>query len=195
MNDISANVARRLDLPYRAVGATVELLDQGATVPFISRYRKERTGALDEVAIRNIETTLEQVRQLEARKEFVSKAIDEQSALTPELLQRLEQAMTMTEVEDIYAPYKPKRRTRATAAREKGLEPLAKMIMGGRLDDCRSAAARFSGKNTVTDADEAIAGASDIIAEWASESTRLRNITRNSYRRTASISASVCKGK
>ncbi len=195
MNDISANVARRLDLPYRAVAATVELLDQGATVPFISRYRKERTGALDEVAIRNIETTLEQVRQLEARKEFISKAIDEQSALTPELLQRLEQAMTMTEVEDIYAPYKPKRRTRATAAREKGLEPLAKMIMGGRPDDCRSAAARFSGKNTVADADEAIAGASDIIAEWASESTRLRNITRNSYRRTASISASVCKGK
>lgn len=195
MNNISAEVARRLGLPFRAVDATVELLDQGATVPFISRYRKERTCSLDEVAIRSIETTLEQVRQLEARKEFVRKAIDDLSALTPELSEKIEQAASMTEVEDIYAPYKPKRRTRATAAREKGLEPLAKMIMGGRLADCQSAAQRFTGKNGVTDTDEAIAGASDIIAEWASESTRLRNITRNSYRRSASLSASVCKGK
>ena len=195
MNNLSAEVARRLGLPFRAVDATVELLDQGATVPFISRYRKERTGSLDEVAIRSIETTLEQVRQLEARKEFVRKAIDDLSALTQELSEKLEQATSMTEVEDIYAPYKPKRRTRATAAREKGLEPLAKMIMGGRLANCQSAAQRFTGKNGVTDTDEAIAGASDIIAEWASESTRLRNMTRNSYRRSASLNASVCKGK
>lgn len=129
MKDIFAEVARRLNLSATAVKAVAELLDDGATVPFISRYRKERTGALDEVAIRDIESALKAVRELESRKEFVRDAILAAAALTPALASRLAEASTMTEVEDIYAPFKPKKRTRATIAREKGLEPLARMIM------------------------------------------------------------------
>lgn len=193
MNTTEA-VACRTGLPLRGVAAVVELLDQGATVPFISRYRKERTGALDEVAVRAIESALAAVRQLEQRKEFVRQAIADADALTPELESRLEGASTVTEVEDIYAPFKPKRRTRATMAREKGLEPLAKIIMAGRTADCHASAQRFVNKD-VADADEAIEGAMDIMAEWASESTRLRNITRKALRRTAEIRCSAVKGK
>lgn len=188
-------IAEKLSLPLKSVQAAAELLDEGATVPFISRYRKERTGSLDEVSVRAVENALKTERELEARKAFVKEAIAAAGALTPSLEASLENAATMTEVEDIYAPYKPKKRTRATMAREKGLEPLAKMIMSGNPDNCRSVASRFVGKNGVGDIDEALAGASDIIAEWASESTRLRNITRNSYRRSASLVSSVAKGK
>lgn len=195
MKDIFAEVARRLNLSATAVKAVAELLDDGATVPFISRYRKERTGALDEVAIRDIESMLKSVRELEARKEFVKEAISSANALTPALESRLEDASTMTEVEDIYAPFKPKKRTRATIAREKGLEPLARMIMAANNSDCESAARRFVGKNDVKDTDEALSGAADIIAEWASESIRLRNITRNSYRKNASVETTIAKGK
>ncbi|MDE5902465.1 MAG: hypothetical protein K2H21_04525, partial [Muribaculaceae bacterium] len=167
--EIIRDVARRLSLPEKGVEAVVGLLDEGATVPFISRYRKERTGALDEVAVRDIETTLRSVRELYARRSFITSAITEAGAMTPQLADRLAGASTMTELEDIYAPYKPRRRTRATAAREKGLEPLARIIMAGRERDCSGAARRFAGKNGVTDAAEALQGASDIIAEWASE--------------------------
>ena len=131
------------------MAATIELLDEGATVPFISRYRKERTGSLDEVAVRSIETALAQQRAMDARREFVRKAIDDAGAMTPELAQRLDAAETLTEIEDIYAPFKPRRRTRAAIAREKGLEPLAKIIMAGRTADCGSSARRFTGQNGV----------------------------------------------
>ncbi len=188
-------VAERLGLSATSVKATAELLAEGATVPFISRYRKERTGSLDEVAIRSIETTLRLVTELEARKAFVTEAIENAGAMNPQLLKRIGEAATMTEIEDIYAPFKPKKRTRATIAREKGLEPLARMIMSGKVDNCDSTATRFAGKNGVADSKEALEGASDIIAEWASESTRLRNITRNTYRRTSAIECSPVKGK
>ena len=187
-------VAERLGLSATAVKAVAELLDEGATVPFISRYRKERTGSLDEVAVRDIETTLKSVAELIARKEFVAQAIENAGALTPDLKRRLDEAKTITEVEDIYLPFKPKKRTRATIARDKGLEPLATMIMLGRNTDPSSAAARFKGKD-VKDEEEALAGATDIIAEWASESTRLRNITRNTYRRNGSLGSTIAKGK
>lgn len=188
-------VAERLGLSATAVKATAELLDEGATVPFISRYRKERTGSLDEVAVRSIETTLKIVRELEARKEFIAQAIAAAGALTPDIKKRLDEATSLTEVEDIYAPFKPKKRTRATIAREKGLEPLAKIIMSGKSADPAASASRFTGKGGVKDEDEAIEGAADIIAEWASESTRLRNITRNTYRRTGSLGSTIAKGK
>ena len=188
-------VARRTGLPEAAVAATVALLDEGATVPFISRYRKERTGSLDEVAVRNIETTLAQERALEARRDFVAEAIEAAGAMTPELRGRLDEADTMSRVEDIYAPFKPRRRTRATVAREKGLEPLAKIIMAGRTADVDASARRFVGHEGVADMAEAVAGAADIIAEWAADSERLRNMTRNSYRRQASIVTSPAKGK
>ncbi|MBD5329523.1 MAG: RNA-binding transcriptional accessory protein [Bacteroides sp.] len=173
-------VAERTGLPLKGVKAVAELLDEGATVPFISRYRKERTGSLDEVSIRAIETALKQVRELEARREFVADAIEAAGSMTDLIRQRLMEAATMTEVEDIYAPFKPKKRTRATIAREKGLEPLAKRIMSGHLP---------------SSSDEDIEGAMDIIAEWASESARLRNITRNTFNRSASIVCTVAKGK
>lgn len=188
-------VALRCGLPFKGVEATVRLLDEGATVPFISRYRKELTGSLDEVQIRAIEVALKNERELSARREFVREAIAQAEALTPEMEQKLSNAATMTEIEDIYAPYKPKKRTRATMAREKGLEPLARIIMAGSSADCRRSAERFVGQNGIENIDNAIAGASDIIAEWASESTRLRNIVRNTYRRTARLAASVAKGK
>ena len=192
---IIKGVAAVTGLPEKGVAAVVRLLDEGATVPFISRYRKEQTGSLDEVAVRNIESALKVARELEARREFIRNAIPEAGAMTPRIDESLRNASSMTELEDVYAPFKPRKRTRATMAREKGLEPLARMIMAGRLDDCETAAGRFSGKNGVTDEAEALAGASDIIAEWASESTRLRNITRNHYRRQASITCSVAKDK
>ncbi len=188
-------VAERVGLALRGVTAVVELLDEGATVPFISRYRKERTGALDEVAVRNIESTLAAVRQQEQRSDFVRNAIAEAGALTPEIEKKLAEAQSLTEIEDIYAPYKPKRRTRATVAREKGLEPLAKIIMSGRTADCDDAARRFVKKDGAESVDDAIAGAQDIIAEWASESIRLRNMTRRALRRNADIVCAVAKGK
>ena len=129
---ICKEVALRLELPLKGVKATIELLDEGATVPFISRYRKERTGSFDEVAVRSVESMLKTVRELVARKEFVEEAIRESGGMTPDIARRLSEASSLTEVEDIYAPFKPKKRTRATIAREKGLEPLAKIIMAGR---------------------------------------------------------------
>lgn len=179
-NKIIRMVAERTGLPTKGVEATISLLDEGATMPFISRYRKEKTGSLDEVQIRAIESALKQVRELEARKEFVRTAIETAGALSPQLDERLANASTMTEVEDIYLPYKPKKRTRATIAREKGLEPLARKIMSGYLPNA---------------AEEDINGACDIIAEWASESIRLRNITRKALNRDASLVTSPAKGK
>lgn len=192
---ICKEVALRLELPLKGVKATIELLDEGATVPFISRYRKERTGSFDEVAVRSVESMLKTVRELVARKEFVEEAIRESGGMTPDIARRLSEASSLTEVEDIYAPFKPKKRTRATIAREKGLEPLAKIIMAGRCDNLEVSAHRFVGKNGVENADDALEGVSDIIAEWASESTRLRNIIRNSYTRSASVTCVVAKGK
>ena len=192
---IIAAVATRTGLPLRGVQAVVRLLDEGATVPFISRYRKEATGSLDEVAVRNVESALKSEREIFVRRESVRESIASAGALTPVLEEQLDKAVTLTAIEDIYAPYKPKKRTRATMAREKGLEPLARIIMAGRTADCDSAARQIAAKAKVADAEEALAGACDIIAEWASESARLRNITRNSYRRTSVIATSTVKGK
>lgn len=195
MQDIYNEVAARLGLSRRSVEATSRLLDEGATVPFISRYRKEMTGSLDETAIRAIESTLKSIRELFARRDFVRKAITDAQAMTPAISARLDNAVTLTDVEDIYAPFKPKKRTRGTMARDKGLEPLAKMIMAARNPDCFAAAERFVGKNGVRDTEEALAGASDIIAEWASESSRLRNMTRNAYQRSGRIVCTPAKEK
>ncbi len=175
-------VADATGLPIKGVEAVIALLDDGATVPFISRYRKERTGSLDEEAVRDIEVALARRRELEKRRDSIIASLADSGILTDELRRRFEEAATMTEVEDLYAPYKPKRRTRASIAREKGLEPLAKKIMAGR-------AARLDAT-----ADD-IAGACDIIAEWAAETPRLRNIVRRELRRKGNISASVAKDK
>lgn len=181
MTAISQKVAARLGLPERGVEAVVTLLDEGATVPFISRYRKERTGSLDEVAVRNIENTLAKVRELEKRKDYILQAIGATGCLTEDLRQKIEQADDATTVEDIYAPFKPKRRTRATIAREKGLEPLAKKIMSGYVPKGST--------------DDELEGAKDIIAEWVSETPRVRNALRREFSRKAVVSTSVVKGK
>lgn len=195
MDNIIHDVAARLSLNEKGVSAVIKLLDEGATVPFISRYRKEATGALDEVAVRSIETTLKSVRELYTRKEFVADAITAAGAMTAKLEESLRNARSMTEVEDIYAPFKPKKRTRATIARERGLEPLARIIMAGNTPDPLRSAERFTGNKGICSAEDALAGARDIIAEWASESTRLRNMTRNTYRRQGAIVCTAAKEK
>lgn len=196
MNAINRAVAAATGLPQRGVDAVVELLQGGATVPFISRYRKEKTGALDEVAVRAVETALARQLEIEARREAVLKALDASGALTPDLDKKIRDAVSLTDIEDIYAPYRPRRRTRAEIAREKGLEPLARIIMAGNAADVAQSARRFTNpKVEVATTDDAIAGASDIIAEWAADNARLRGITRNSYRRSGMLTASVVKGK
>lgn len=175
-------VAESTGLPAKGVEAVISLLDEGATVPFISRYRKERTGSLDEVAVRNIEMALGRRREFEKRRSSIIEALSQAGVLNDDLKKRLEASASMTEIEDIYAPFKPKRRTRASIAREKGLEPLAKRIMAGH-------AARIDAS------DDDISGACDIIAEWAAETPRLRNIVRRELRRAGSISATVTKEK
>lgn len=192
MSDIFVRVAANLNLPANKVRATVALLASGATVPFISRYRKEVTGGLDEVAIRDIEVELQRLTALDERRLTIIGTIEQQGRMTDELRRALEEAATPTALEDLYLPYRPRRRTRATVARERGLEPLAKMIMAGADPD--AVASRFV-RGEVASPDEALAGASDIIAEWAAESPRLRSALRSRYRREAAFTASIVPGK
>lgn len=187
-------IADRLKLDASRVANVVTMLDDGATVPFISRYRKEMTGGMNEVEIQNIKLAYEQLEELEQRKVTILRAIKEQDKLTPELMERIEECYDSTTLEDIYLPYKPKRRTRASVARERGLEPLAKLIMSQHDGDISHRAASFIGDD-VPDADAAIAGACDIIAEWISENERVRNQLRALFRRQATLTASVIKGK
>lgn len=195
IKEIYQSVADYLRLDPVSVEAVDEMLCDGATIPFIARYRKERTRGLDEVAIRAIQETMQTAREIENRREFVIKAISDAGAMTDELYHELSEAGSLTRIEDLYAPFRPKRRTRATRAREKGLEPLARMIMGANLEDCLKVASRFVDHDNVADTDEALGGASDIIAEWASDSMRLRGMTRHAYNRTAFLTAITAKGR
>lgn len=194
MNNFSAYIARTLGLSERSVANTIELLNEGCTIPFISRYRKEKTGNLDEVKIAEISNLNDKLNELQKRKETILKTIDEQGKLTDELRRKIEDCMESTELEDLYLPYKPKRRTRAQIAREQGLEPLATILMMQREQNPRKAAERFV-KGDVKDADSALAGAKDIIAEMVSEDQRSRQQMRNIFNRTAYISSKVVKTK
>ncbi len=187
-------IAEELSIPRKSVNATVKLLDDGATIPFISRYRKEATGALDENVIHNIERRYRALEALDKRKETILASMDEQGKLTAELRRRIEETRDAAILEDIYMPFRPKRRTRAMMAMEKGLEPLARMIMAQNLDSLDKAVKKFI-KGEVTDADAAIGGASDIIAEWISDSEKARSIVRARYLRNAVITAKVIPGK
>ncbi len=187
-------IAQRLSLHDWQVENTVRLLEDGSTVPFISRYRKEMTGSLDEVVIMKIKEQYEKLRELDKRKEAVIKSIEEQEKMTPDLFKRIEAADTMTELEDIYLPYKPKRRTRSTIAKEKGLEPLAVIIFKQEERDPESAAEKFV-TGEVPDIEGAIAGACDIIAEWVNESEKSRVSLRRLMERDAVIESKVVKGK
>ena len=187
-------IADRLGISIRQIANMITLLDEGATVPFISRYRKEMTGSLDEVAIGNIKEVKEQLDDLGKRKETILKTIAEQNLLTPELQSRIEQCYDSNELEDMYLPFKPKRRTRATVAREKGLEPLAKLIFKQYEPDPESKALQFL-NDDVTEVEEALEGARDIIAEWVNEDQTARIIIRSLFAREAVISSRVVKGK
>ena len=177
MNPIHINkITKELNLQQAQVSTTAGLLAEGSTVPFIARYRKEATGALDEVAIAAIRDRLQQLEQLDERKAAVLESIEKQGKLTDELKEKINNAETMAVLEDLYLPYKPKRRTRATMAREKGLEPLAQIIFEQKPGvDPKIEAAKFINEELkVATIDEALAGARDIIAEWVNEDAKAR---------------------
>ena len=187
-------ISKELHLQEHAVENTLKLLDEGCTIPFISRYRKERTGGLDEVQITAISNRLEQLQEIAKRKETVVKTITELEKMTPELQKRIDDCWDATTLEDIYLPYKPKRRTRAQVAREQGLEPLATILMMQREQDPKRAAQRFV-VGDVSDVAAALRGAQDIIAEQVSEDERSRNQVRSAFRREAFIESKVVKSK
>lgn len=187
-------VAATLSIAERQVARTLDLLAEGATIPFISRYRKEMTGGLDEVQIGEIKRVYDKLVETGKRKETILASIEAQDKLTDELKRRIVACWDATELEDIYLPYKPKRRTRAEIARQKGLEPLAVIIAMQREPHIREVAGRYV-NGQVKDADEALAGASDILAEQFNENERCRNAVRQQFRRGAVISSKVVKGK
>lgn len=194
MEQFSQLIAAELKLPIHRIENTLKLLTGGATIPFISRYRKEATGGLDEVQISDIHTRYEKLCELAKRKETILSTIEEQGKLTDELRRRIADCWDSTELEDIYLPYKPKRKTRAEAARQKGLEPLAMLLMMQRENNL-SARVRTFVKGDVKDEEEALKGARDIIAEQVNEDERARNLMRNQFSRQAVITAKVVKGK
>ena len=187
-------IAKKLGLQEWQVENTIRLLDDGATIPFISRYRKEMTGSLDEVELMHIKEEFERLKELARRRESILKSIEEQEKMTPELREKIDAALTMSELEDIYLPYKPKRRTRATIAKEKGLEPLAVIIMKQQEQNPSQKAEEFLNENVET-VGEALAGASDIIAEWISEDEKARRQMRRLYEKEAVIFSKAVKGK
>ena len=189
-------ISTELHLQEHAVENTLKLLDEGCTIPFISRYRKERTGGLDEVQITAISNRLEQLLEIAKRKDTVVKTIMEQGKMTPELEKRISDCWESTVLEDIYLPYKPKRRTRAQVAREQGLEPLAQLLLLQREQDPKRAAQRFVVVGGLpADVNAALSGAQDIIAEQVSEDERSRNQVRSAFRREAFIESKVVKAK
>ena len=194
MEKILAFVAGDTGISLKQTSATIKLLDEGATIPFISRYRKEATGGLDETQIQAIATAYEKAQELEKRKKYITETIAAQDKLTPELEKKIAECFDAQTLEDIYLPFKPKRRTKAEIAREKGLEPLARIIMAQNSDDVKRSAMQFVNDN-VADTDEAIEGAADIIAEWISENQGVRNTVRNMFSREATVTCKVAKGK
>lgn len=196
MNKYTQKIATELTIANEQVENTISLLKDGATVPFIARYRKEVTGSLDEVQITRIRDRVLQLEELDKRRESILKSITEQEKLTDELEKQILAAETMSELEDLYLPYRPKRKTRATIAKAKGLEPLAKMIMAQNNDDVEDMAKRFvNAEKEVQDVDDALAGARDIIAEWISENIYAREKIRRLFSRKAKITSKVAKGK
>lgn len=192
----AAIISQQLSLGARQVEKTIELLEQGATVPFIARYRKEVTGSLNEVQITAIRDLLIKLKELDKRREAILASISEQGKLTPELEKKIMDAATMTELEDLYLPYKPKRRTRATMAVERGLEPLANEIQKQYSCNLEQMAEKYiNAEKGVNSVEEALAGARDIIAERVNENTQARTKVRNIFRRSAMLSSKVVKNK
>ncbi len=194
MIDIPGEIARRLGLNQRNVESVLSLLDEGCTIPFISRYRKECTGSLNEVDIRDIETQYQQLQTFQKRQAYVLETIEKSGALTDELRDKIESCTDAAVLEDLYLPYKPKRRTRATVARELGLEPLAKIIMAQNSRNIEAAAQKYV-TDKVENVEAAISGACDIIAEWVSEHHKARSWVRKEVLKRGIIKSKFVKGK
>ncbi|HYC28952.1 MAG TPA: Tex-like N-terminal domain-containing protein, partial [Chitinophagaceae bacterium] len=194
MLEFARSVASKLNLKEAHVSAVLELLNEGATIPFIARYRKDRTGALDEVQIQAIQDEARQQKEFADRKVFIEKTITEQGKMTEALQGKINTATTIAQLEDIYLPYKPKRKTKAQTARENGLEPLALQIMEqGNIDP--SAEAKAFVNEDVKSAEEALQGARDIIAEIVNEDAEVRAKMRNLFEREATVSSKIISGK
>ncbi|MDH4258047.1 MAG: RNA-binding transcriptional accessory protein, partial [Candidatus Aminicenantes bacterium] len=189
-------IARELSLTQRQVQATADLLNEGATIPFIARYRKEATGSLDEVAITAVRDRLHQLMELDKRRETILKSLEERGQLTDELREKIFSAETMVVLEDIYLPYRPKRRTRATIAKEKGLEPLAQRLFAqDDMDPIAEASAFLDPEKGVDSAEDALAGARDIIAEWINEDQTVRARMRDFYSSKAVFKSKIIPDK
>ncbi len=193
-NKYQSLISENLNIETWKVSNTLDLIAEGATIPFISRYRKEATGGLDETLIREIQNLYDRFIEIDKRRDSVLRTISEQGALTDELKQKIDAAVTMSELEDLYLPYRPKKKTRASVAREKGLEPLAGIIMDQKDQDISKKAADFI-SDKVTSAEEAIRGARDIIAEWINENAYARQQIRNLFQRQSVISSHVIRSK
>jgi protein Tex len=194
MSTYVEKIAASTGLKPQFVEETLKLLESGATIPFISRYRKEMTGSMDEVQVMEVRDLSLKLAEIDKRREAILKSIEEQGKLTPELKSRIDLAESLTELEDIYLPYKQKKKTKASIAREKGLEPLAVILMKQQELNIESKAAEFI-TDLVPDADEALQGARDIIAEWVNENKRARDSVRLHFSREAVISSKIVKGK
>ncbi len=191
-----AIISKELSISEKQIVATAKLLEEGGTIPFISRYRKELTGSLDEVRIASIQALLQKLVELDKRKETVLHTIQEQGKLTEALKKKILSTFEMNELEDIYLPYKPKRKTKASVAREKGLSPLADLILGQSQIDLVEVGKKFiSSKKDVNTLEEALQGARDILAETISEDPKIRSISRSHYKKSASLKCGVVKGK
>lgn len=192
--EIIKHIGNSLSISIKQVSATVDLLNEGATIPFISRYRKEATGSLDEMQVADIQSELKRLNELVRRREYILKSIADQDKLTDELAEKINSCWDMNTLEDLYLPYKPKRKTRASAAREKGLEPLATLIMAQQNISINSEAEKFI-TDDVASVEDALAGARDIIAEWISEDVSARNTIRELFSNTAILSSTVVTKK
>lgn len=189
-------IAKELLIDQNQVQAVVNLLEEGATIPFISRYRKEMTGSLDEVVVENILKRITRLREIDKRREAIFQSLEKLEKLTPELEELLKKAATLAELEDIYLPYKPKRKTKATIAKDKGLEPLATWIFEQPDSDVLKKASEFiNGEKEVANEEEALQGARDIIAEWVNENREVRELTRKLFLKSGIITSKVLKGK
>ena len=187
-------IQNQTNIAVKSIEATIQLLDEDCTIPFISRYRKDQTGNLDEIQIEQIAKLNKQFIEIVKRKESILKSIEEQKALTPELKQKIDNSFDLQELEDFYLPYKKKKKTKADTARENGLEPLAKIIMSQRNDDIDYLASQYI-NNKVINEDEALQGARDIIAEWINENIFIRKSLRRTFQRKAEITTKVVKTK
>lgn len=183
-----------LDIPEKNIVPTLQLLAEDCTIPFIARYRKDKTGNLDETQIEQISKISKQFEEIVKRKETILKSVEEQNALTPELKQRIEESFNLQELEDLYLPFKKRKKTKADAAKEKGLEPLAKMIMNQKAQDLQSLASRYLNEKVGTE-EEALQGARDIMAEWINENMYVRKNLRRIFQRKAVITSKVVKAK